>query len=226
MFYYEQMFIIFVDYFILMKHLNQLSTDIRFKEGLKACISCGTCTAVCPAAQFSDYDPRIIMEMVQHNDEELLRELLTGDSIWLCGECLSCKTRCPRGNTPGYIIQSLRALSIKTGLFAESKQGQLQLCIKRTVGEYILKYGYCVHIDEIDTNYNPEQGPVWDWYKENKKSILARLGANYNNEGPGTLRKISMRSIQDLNAIFQETGAIERFEQIEEGIDKKLRDEK
>ena len=226
MFYYEQMFIIFVDYFILMKHLNQLSTDIRFKEGLKACINCGTCTAVCPAAQFSDYDPRIIMEMVQHNDGELLRELLSGDSIWLCGECLSCKTRCPRGNTPGYIIQSLRALSIKTGLFAESKQGQLQLHIKRTVGEYILKYGYCVHIDEIDTNYNPEQGPVWDWYKENKKSILARLGANYNNEGPGTLRKISMRSIQDLNAIFQETGAIERFEQIEEGIDKKLRDEK
>jgi len=226
MFYYEQMFIIFVDYFILMKHLNQLSTDIRFKEGLKACISCGTCTAVCPAAQFSDYDPRIIMEMVQHNDGELLRELLSGDSIWLCGECLSCKTRCPRGNTPGYIIQALRALSIKTGLFAESKQGQLQLRIKRTVGEHILKYGYCVHIDEIDTNYNPEQGPVWDWYKENKKSILARLGANYNNEGPGTLRKISMRSIQDLNAIFQETGAIERFEQIEEGIDKKLRDEK
>ena len=209
-----------------MKHLNQLSADIRFKEGLKACISCGTCTAVCPAAQFSDYDPRIIMEMVQHNDEELLRELLTEDSIWLCGECLSCKTRCPRGNTPGYIIQALRALSIKTGLFADSKQGRLQLYIKRTVGEHILKYGYCVHIDEIDTIYNPEQGPVWDWYKKNKKSILARLGANYNNEGPGTLRKISNRSIQDLKAIFKETGAIERFEQIEEGIDKKLRDEK
>ncbi len=206
--------------------VQQLLTDIRFQEGLKACISCGTCTAICPAAQVSDYDPRMLVEMVQTRNEEVLLELLSGDTIWRCGECLSCKTRCPRGNTPGYIIQALRALSISTGFFANSEQGRLQLEIKRSVGEHILKYGYCVHIDEVDTGKYPEQGPVWEWYRENRESILARLGANYNQEGAGTLRKISDRSLEDLQAIFNETGAMERFQQIESGTVKQAKDEK
>ena len=210
-----------------MENLNQqLLTDIRFQEGLKACISCGTCTAICPAAQVSDYDPRMLVEMVQTRDEVVLLELLSGDTIWRCGECLSCKTRCPRGNTPGYIIQALRALSIKTGFFVDSKQGNLQLEIKRTVGEHILKYGYCVYIDEIDTGKYPEQGPVWEWYRENRESLLIRLGANYNHAGPGTLRKISKKSLDDLYSIFLETGALERFQQIETGTAKKTDDEK
>lgn len=194
---------------------KQLSADVRFQEGLKACISCGTCTAICPAAQFSDYDPRSVVEIVQRRDETSLEQLLRGDTIWRCGECLSCKTRCPRGNTPGYIIQSLRALSIKTGLFAKSEQGRLQLQVKRTVGEHILKYGYCVYIDEIDTDYYPEQGPVWDWFRNNRESVLERLGANYNNSGPGTLRKISEQTLKELSAIFLETGALEMYDQIE-----------
>jgi heterodisulfide reductase subunit C len=41
---------------------KKLSEDIRFIEGLTACINCGTCTAICPAAQFYNYDPRIIDE--------------------------------------------------------------------------------------------------------------------------------------------------------------------
>jgi len=212
---------------ILMETLvQQLLTDIRFQEGLKACISCGTCTAICPAAQVSDYDPRMLVEMVQTRNEEVLLQLLSGDTIWRCGECLSCKTRCPRGNTPGYIIQALRALSIKTGLFADSKQGNLQLEVKRTVGEHILKYGYCVHIDEIDTGKYPEQGPVWEWYRENRESVLARLGANFNHEGAGTLRRISKQALDDLHSIFLETGAIERFQQIEDGTAKNSVNEK
>ncbi len=210
-----------------MKTLHgQLSEDIRFQEGLTACISCGTCTAICPAAQVSEYDPRVIVESVQRKDETLLSQLLKGNEIWRCGECLSCKTRCPRGNTPGYIIQALRALSIKTGFFGESEQGRLQLRIKRSVGEHILEYGYCVHIDEIDTNNYPEQGPVWEWYRENREQVLARLGANYNQPGSGTLRKISEEALHDLRSIFIETGAMERVNQIEEGAVKGDADEK
>jgi len=204
---------------------EQLSSDIRFQEGLKACINCGTCTAICPAAQFSDYDPRNIVETVQRRDEALLEQLLKGDSIWRCGECLSCKTRCPRGNTPGYIIQSLRALSIRTGLFAKSEQGVLQLLVKRTVGEHILQYGYCIFIDEVDTHSYPEQGPIWDWYRKNRDLVLERLGANYHHTGPGTLRKISEKTLRELHSIFKETGAIERFRQIEEGSKIRTSDE-
>jgi heterodisulfide reductase subunit C len=195
--------------------LEQLRKDIRFIEGLKACINCGVCTAICPAAAFNNYDPRLIIDTVQRGNESEIELLLKSDTIWYCGECLSCKTRCPRGNTPGYIIQALRALSIETGFFVESKQGQKQLVIKRTIGEHILKYGYCIYIDEIDNSMYPEQGPIWDWLKQNKQEVLDRLGTSYQKEKKGTLRQIPEESINDLKKIFDETGATLRFEKIE-----------
>ncbi|SDB92947.1 4Fe-4S dicluster domain-containing protein [Williamwhitmania taraxaci] len=195
---------------------NALEKDLRYREGLTACINCGTCTAICPAASVWDYDPRLVVDTVQQHNEAELEQLLKSDTIWYCGECLSCKTRCPRGNTPGYIIQALRALSIETGYFTESVQGQKQLAIKRTVGDHILKYGYCVYIDEVDTDMYPEQGPVWDWLKENRQSILQRLGTSYQKKASGTLRQIPQESLNDLQRIFEETGATERFKKIED----------
>jgi heterodisulfide reductase subunit C1 len=194
---------------------EQLYEDVRFIEGLKACINCGTCTAICPAAQFYDYDPRLITVTVQNGDEAEIEQLLKSDTIWFCGECLSCKTRCPRGNTPGYIIQSLRNRAQQNGYFVFSEKGRQQLQVKRTVGDNMLKYGYCVYIDEIDTNGHPEQGPVWDWYRQNAETILQKLGANYKGKGAGTLRKISETDLDELRKIFAETGAMKRFETIE-----------
>jgi len=194
---------------------EELLKDIRFFEGLKSCINCGVCTAICPAAQFYNYDPRMIADTVQKGNEAEIEQLLKSDTIWFCGECLSCKTRCPRGNTPGYIIQALRALSIEKGFFIESKQGQKQLAVKRTVGEHILKYGYCVYIDEVNTEMYPEQGPVWDWLKQNRQEVLERLGTSYQKDRSGTLRQIPEESLNDLKRIFDETGATKRFEKIE-----------
>ena len=55
---------------------EELEKDIRFREGLKACLNCGVCTAICPAAAVSDYDPRKIVNTVQDKDEEELEKLL------------------------------------------------------------------------------------------------------------------------------------------------------
>lgn len=206
------------------KIVEELKKDIRFIEGLKACINCGVCTAICPAAAFNKYDPRQIVDTVQRGNETEIEQLLKSDTIWYCGECLSCKTRCPRGNTPGYIVQALRALSIKTGFFIESEQGRKQLAIKRTIGEHILKYGYCVYIDEVNTDMYPEQGPVWDWLKQNRQQVLERLGTSYQKNDNGTLRQIPEESLNDLRRIFDETGATERFEQLEKLSEKKAKE--
>lgn len=187
---------------------DELEKDVRFREGLKACFNCGVCTAICPAAEVSDYDPRMIVNTVQQRDEAELEKLLKSDTIWRCGECLSCKTRCPRGNTPCYIIQALRALSIETGFFSESEQGRKQLAVKRTVGDHILEYGYCVYIDEVDNEMYPEQGLVWKWLRKNRISMLKRLGTSYNMDQPGTLRRTSRESLDDLKRIFDETAVL------------------
>ncbi len=199
-----------------MSLVELLKKDVRFQEGLSACINCGTCTAICPAAHFYNYDPRIIADTIQRGNEADILDLLESDTIWFCGECLSCKTRCPRNNTPGYIVQALRNLSQELGCFTKSERGRQQLEVKRIIGENMIKYGYCVYLDEIDLDGHPEQGPVWQWYKDHADSILKRLGANYKGDGPGTMRKISEEDMSELNRIFEVTGAIKRFEDIEQ----------
>lgn len=197
------------------KLYDHLEKDVRLKEGLKACINCGTCTAICPAAEFYEYDPRIIAEKVQSKDERVIEELLKSDVIWYCGECMSCKTRCPRGNTPGLIIMALRSLSQDLGYFVESEKGRQQLFLKRTVGEWLVNHGYCLYMEGIGTDLYPEQGPVWDWWQNNYRDVMDRMGANYQGDGPGILRKIPEEAMTEVRKIFELTGAMERFEKIE-----------
>ena len=58
------------------KLYDRLTQDYRIKEGLKACINCGTCTAICPAAEFYQYDPRQIVDIVQSKDDAEIEKLL------------------------------------------------------------------------------------------------------------------------------------------------------
>jgi len=194
---------------------QELMQDVHMKEGLKACINCGTCTAICPAAEFYNYDPREIADSVQLQEDEKLEALMKSDTIWYCGECMSCKTRCPRGNAPGLIIMALRALSQEKGFFVESEKGRQQLYMKRTVGEWILDHGYCLYLEGVGTENHPEQGPVWDWRQKNWSEVMERLGANYKGVGPGIMRKIPEEALKEIKNIFDLTGAKERFEKIE-----------
>lgn len=201
-----------------------LMQDIRFEEGLNACMNCGVCTAICPAAEFYDYDPRKIVDIVQSHDNEEIEKLLKSENIWYCGECMSCKTRCPRGNAPGLVIMALRGLSQDLGFFVESEKGRQQLAIKRTVGESILNTGYCVYLDGITPELHPEQGPNWEWVYENRTELLERLGGNFKGDGPGILRKIPQETLDELKKIFEVTGGLERYEKIESFSKKKAQE--
>jgi len=194
---------------------ERLSQDVRMQEGLHACMNCGVCTAICPAAEIYNYDPRIICDTIQSKDNDEIEALLKSETIWYCGECMSCKTRCPRGNTVGLVIIALRSLSQELGYFAESEKGRQQLYLKRTIGQWMLDKGYCLYLEGVGTDLHPEQGPVWDWIQENYRDVFARLGANYQGDGPGILRKIPDEAMAEIQSIFKATGAIDRFEQIE-----------
>jgi heterodisulfide reductase subunit C len=206
------------------KLYEELEKDIRFEEGLKACMNCGVCTAICPAAEFYDYDPRKVVDTVQSGDEDELVKLLKSETIWYCGECMSCKTRCPRGNTPGFIIMALRTLSQKTGYFTESEKGRQQLAIKRTVGENIFKFGYCAATYAVNADMHPEQGPIWKFILDNTDEVFERLGGQINGNGTGPLRKIPEEALLELRKIFDVTGGTEFFETIEEHSKKKASD--
>jgi heterodisulfide reductase subunit C1 len=197
-----------------------LMKDVRFEEGLNACMNCGVCTAICPAAEYYCYDPRRVVDQVQTRNEEVILDLLKSETIWYCGQCMSCKTRCPRGNTPGLVIMALRKLSQELGYFTESEKGRQQFAIKRFVGGNILKYGYCVASYVLNPKDHPEQGPVWKHFYDNLDGVLARCGGELNGkEGP--TRKISDDVLEELKDIFDVTGASRLFETIEVASEKK-----
>ena len=196
------------------KLYDKLTEDYRIKEGLKACINCGTCTAICPAAEFYKYDPRKIVDTVQSKDDAEIEALLKSETIWYCGECMSCLTRCPRKNAPGLVIMALRNLSMELGYFAESEKGRQQYALTKIMSGNILKYGYCVHARTFKYEDHPEAGPVWEWIENNMEDVYRRNGANLDGEGPGALRRIPKEDLDDLKRIFDITGATERIETI------------
>ena len=194
---------------------DYIKQDVRADEALKACMNCGMCTAVCPAAEFYDYDPRRICDTVQRGDEAEIERLLRSDTIWYCGQCMSCKTRCPRGNVPGELISVLRRASQELGYFAESEKGLQQKQLMNSIERNILEIGYCVYPDRVDPDYHPEQGPIWQWYRENINEIAPKLGANYHGQGAGALRDIPEEDLNEVRRIFEVTGGMKLKEQVE-----------
>ena len=194
---------------------EELCKDYRFREGLHTCINCGTCTAICPAAEFYRYDPRKIVDIVQRKNEGEIEALLKSDTIWYCGECMSCSTRCPRTNTPGLVIMALRAMSIRHGYFTASEKGRQVYPLTKMLTGNILNYGYCVYPETFDWKYHQESGPVFKWHLEHLKDDFERIGANYQGTGPGVLRKIPQADRDELKAIFDETGATDRINLVE-----------
>ena len=196
------------------KLYDKLTEDYRIKEGLKACINCGTCTAICPAAEFYKYDPRQIVDIVQSKDDAEIEKLLKSETIWYCGECMSCLTRCPRKNAPGLVIMALRNLSMELGYFVESEKGRQQYALTKIMSENILNYGYCVYARNFKAADHPEAGPVWEWIEKNMDDVYERNGANLDGDGPGALRKIPKEDLEELKKIFDETGATRRIESV------------
>lgn len=206
------------------KLFEKLSEDYRLKEGLKTCINCGTCTAICPAAEFYKYDPRKIIDTVQRQDDEEIEALLKSETIWYCGECMSCMTRCPRKNAVGMVIMALRNLSSELGYFTESEKGRQLYAISKALNGNILNYGYCFHPETFRMEDHPEAGPVFQWHLEHKEDSYARFGGNYMQEGEGCLRKISQKDLDELKAIYDITGGSERMAVIDRFSEKKAQE--
>lgn len=206
------------------KLYDKLTEDYRIKEGLKACINCGTCTAICPAAEFYKYDPRQIVDIVQSKDDAEIEKLLKSETIWYCGECMSCITRCPRKNAPGLVIMALRNLSMELGYFTESEKGRQQYALTKVLCSNILNYGYCVYPRTFASQLHPEAGKVWEWQEQHLEDVYSRLGANLDGDGTGALRKIPQDDLNELKRIFDITGATARIESINSASMKKAQE--
>jgi len=195
--------------------MDEIYADPRIRENMNACINCGVCTALCPAADYYDYEPRYVERIILMRNADALEELMSSDYIWYCGQCMSCKARCPRQNAPGTVVSALRYWSQKLGLFIRSPKGRQQLIIKQNIGKNIYELGYCVHPSRLTMEEHPEQGPVWQWILNNLEKVHALVDGNIDKNGPGPMRKIPEESLQEIRSILEGTGAIDLWNQIE-----------
>lgn len=205
------------------KLFEELAQDINYQHGMNACLNCGVYTVVCPAAEFNDYSPRELMNTVQMEDDELIENLLKSEQIWYCGQCFSCKTRCPRGNSTASVVLALRRLAIKHGYFAESEKGRQQLFAKRVFGENMLNRGYTLLVENITPEHFPELGENWEYYYEHMKEMREWWDVPMDLENSsGSHRRIPEQDLEEIRAIYEKTGAIQLMEAIERGMERKL----
>ncbi|ODS40335.1 hypothetical protein BEH94_05385 [Candidatus Altiarchaeales archaeon WOR_SM1_SCG] len=205
------------------KLYDELTEEIEFDHGMHACMDCGTCTALCAAAEFYDYSPREVMDIVQSQDDDKIRELISSNKIWYCGQCLSCKPRCPRGNNPGAVVLALRRLSVKTGLFAESEKGRQQLLAKRLFGDNMMNRGYTLLPTNPVPSHFPELGKDWEYYHNHLAEMREWWGVPVDLENsPGSARIIPEKDMEELRAIYKATGAVDLMNAVEDGMAKKL----
>ena len=77
------------------------------------CYQCGKCSAGCAVAQEMDFPPSRVMRMLQTNDLESYKEILSSEAIWLCISCQNCLTRCPMEIDIPQLMDYLRGKAIK-----------------------------------------------------------------------------------------------------------------
>jgi len=130
--------------------------DPRFKyevskvpggKKIMMCFQCGTCTADCPIARFSDsYRPRKLMRMTQLG---LKDRVLSSDDIWLCAACFTCVDHCPQDVEISSVLRALRNMATKEGVMP---------VVYRDLSSNILKTGYAYRIPELRLRKREKQG--------------------------------------------------------------------
>jgi heterodisulfide reductase subunit C len=90
------------------------SGEISGLENLKLCFQCGTCTADCPIARFSEiYNPRKLLRMTLLGMKD---RILSSEAIWLCAACFTCVDHCPQGVDIAAVLRALRNMAAMEGI--------------------------------------------------------------------------------------------------------------
>lgn len=131
-------------------------------ERLRLCFQCGTCTADCPIARFSEvYHPRRLMRMTQLGMKD---KVIVSEALWLCAACFTCVDHCPQGVDIAGIIRSLRNIAVREGAVPP---------VFRELTNNILKTGYAYKIPELRKKKRIEKGlPA---LPESKTKDIAKL---------------------------------------------------
>jgi len=90
----------------------------EFKDIIRTCEQCGTCTGSCPTKEASDFNIRKVVRHLQlelHEDKDFLSKY-----PWLCTQCYRCHELCTEGLEIPKLVMALRELALKNAAEPES----------------------------------------------------------------------------------------------------------
>lgn len=187
---------------------REIAADFRLAESLKGCLHCGTCVALCPAAQFYEYSPRQIAEALLEANEEQIRTLME-EAIWWCAQCYSCKYRCPKGNSVADLVMAMREIAVDRGMAQKALEGYARIM------KMIVVRGNQLAPDMISAAMHPDWGPRIALMEENQKKWRSALFEGW--PGMDTVDRswdIPELTIYELQRIWQMTGCLDRLRKI------------
>jgi len=190
------------------------------RHSLNSCMNCGACTALCPAAEFYEFSPRMIMNIAQEKNEEEIIELLKSDALWYCHQCGSCKPKCPRANSPFGMISSLRQLSQIKGYHVESTRGRQQYAARQLWGGNLWNRACTLYFRNPEPSTHGDFGPRFSRTFEFKEELFRRIGACPDMDGSLSGRKVHPDTLDEVRKLWQTGGVLYLWERIEEAAQK------
>ena len=173
---------------------------------LEKCIQCGKCTAQCPAAKLSAYNPRRIIRDIRMGNVE---KVISSQELWLCFFCSGCYAVCPQDINFPFAVSMLRYAALAKGYGWEE--------VKKIKDPYAQDYynsglsvGYKENNPGIKKNVSKNSGTDGDI-----ESVRKQMGVEHK-------RKVSKKGLGEIRFIADATGMTDLFKE----INKKIAEEK
>ncbi len=191
---------------------NDIRNDFRYDHELNGCLNCGICTATCPSAQFYDFSPREIVQLLWTENVEQIYDAMQ-EKIWACAQCMTCADRCPFKNSPGGLIMILREVAIKHGM--ESAKDVL-----RPFSRVLLKLvstGNQLAPNMITKEAFPDWGP--NVAKIDAPLMILRKAIPMPTMHTlDTAWIVNLKTSVELYTIWEATGVLEQLETVDENL--------
>lgn len=176
-------------------------------KDLEKCLQCGKCTAQCPAAKISSYNPR---EMIRDLRMGNVEKVISSQELWLCFFCSGCFATCPRDINFPFAVAMIRYAALAQGYgWDEVKK------IKDPYAQDYYNTGLSVNIKERNptvkktiAKHSKTDGSV--------ETIRKKIGL------PGQ-RVVSEKAMSEIKFISDATGMTDLFKEINK---KKAKDKK
>lgn len=184
--------------------------DKRFAElthgmvkDLEKCLQCGKCTAQCPAAKLSSYNPREIIRDLRMGNVE---KVISSEELWLCFFCSGCYAVCPRDINFPFAVAMLRYAALGKGYGWNE--------VRKIKDPYAQDYyNTGLSVSHVERNLGIKESVA-----EHSKTD-GRITKVREKMGLPAKRLVSQKALDEIRFISDATGMTDLFDKIEKQPD-------